>query len=305
MHGHCKNKSPDVPGNTDRKGRLQTSLSLSSTGQVSISKPIKAAPVIPIPIPDEADVAAVKAATCMWVAADIQAFRAVECPQLVNLLQEVANVSAKHAVTGASPIDVKTLLPSRKATKAETMKTAAEVKHATRERLEDLMAAGGALAVTTDLWEESHTRRSFLAEFLRPPSGNATEGGTPADALEKELRLYHVMNVSAEDGNMCFMNPLTWWRSFQGNFPHLWAVVKMIYAVPCSSAASERAFSQAKQIFPTRRALLDGSTAEALMRLRSGFRADKAAAARQAKCTDKATKHALCIIECPMKRRRC
>ena len=65
----------------------------------------------------------------------------------------------------------------------------------------------------------------------------------------------------------------SYWRKKASRWPRLSAMVKDLLSVPATSAASERSFSTGKDVFGISRMSLDPQTLEALVCLRSWYRA--------------------------------
>lgn len=60
-------------------------------------------------------------------------------------------------------------------------------------------------------------------------------------------------------------NVLTFWKNQMFNFPYLSILAKQIFAIPASSASSERSFSTAGRVVEERRSCLSGSTVDAIL----------------------------------------
>jgi len=64
---------------------------------------------------------------------------------------------------------------------------------------------------------------------------------------------------------------LTFWKNQMFNFPHLSMLAKQIFAIPASSASSERSFSTAGRVVEERRSCLSGSSVDAILFLNNHF----------------------------------
>ncbi|CAF3706922.1 unnamed protein product [Rotaria sordida] len=69
--------------------------------------------------------------------------------------------------------------------------------------------------------------------------------------------------------NEIYTNPLIFWQQHQLMFPYLSKLARKIFAIPCSSAAVERAFSAAGQVVTQRRSSLEPTTINDILFLRS------------------------------------
>jgi len=64
---------------------------------------------------------------------------------------------------------------------------------------------------------------------------------------------------------------LQWWRAKTDKFPHLSILARQVFAIPASSAASERNFSSAGRVFDKRRTNLSSKTLDDILFLNSNF----------------------------------
>ncbi|CAF3329824.1 unnamed protein product [Rotaria sp. Silwood2] len=81
-----------------------------------------------------------------------------------------------------------------------------------------------------------------------------------------EVDLY--IDLQLKD-NEIYTNPLIFWQQHQSMFPYLSKLARKIFAIPCSSAAVERAFSAAGQVVTQRRSSLEPTTINDILFLRS------------------------------------
>lgn len=66
-------------------------------------------------------------------------------------------------------------------------------------------------------------------------------------------------------------NVLTFWKNQMFNFPYLSMLANQIFAIPASSASSERSFSTAGRVVEERRSCLSGSTVDEILFLNNHF----------------------------------
>ena len=90
-------------------------------------------------------------------------------------------------------------------------------------------------------------------------------------SAEDELKEYEKGNL--EPGECDPEEVLLFWASKRSKWPHLCKMARDMLCIPATSAASERAFSTGKHVFGISRMSLNPETVEALICLRSWFRA--------------------------------
>ncbi|CAF4764102.1 unnamed protein product [Rotaria sp. Silwood2] len=81
-----------------------------------------------------------------------------------------------------------------------------------------------------------------------------------------EVDLY--IDLQLKD-NEIYTNPLIFWQQHQSEFSYLSKLARKIFAILCSSAAVERAFSAAGQVVTQRRSSLEPTTINDILFLRS------------------------------------
>ncbi|KAF0039287.1 hypothetical protein F2P81_007522 [Scophthalmus maximus] len=107
--------------------------------------------------------------------------------------------------------------------------------------------------------KKSSTLESLLGAVYSP---TVKEHGqkNPAMRAEDEIRRYRAENPAGLNEN-----PLTWWRSNEGEYPLLARLAKQYVCVPGTSIASERVFSTAGDIVTAQRSCLTPNHVDELL----------------------------------------
>ena len=97
---------------------------------------------------------------------------------------------------------------------------------------------------------------SPTSKLLKVTKGVRDLDGTP---LQQEMRLYEATDSPSRPCDIC-----QWWKMFEPQFPMLAKLARMIFAIPASSAKSERTFSKAGRMVTSSRGSLAPAKVEEL-----------------------------------------
>lgn len=124
--------------------------------------------------------------------------------------------------------------------------------------------ANESIAISTNRPALSKERAAILAEYRllnQSESDDSDEDGTSSTTrAEEELRRYRALKSMDIDGN-----PLDWWKRNASDFPILSLMARRLLAIPGSSSASERVFSQTSHILQKKRSSMSPQMVNCLL----------------------------------------
>ena len=113
---------------------------------------------------------------------------------------------------------------------------------------------------------ETEVEKDTLWASFDTKVAQATSHRTDATDAFLEIKRYFETKVIERKSD-----PLLWWRSNGGQFPHVMEVAQKYLAIPGSSVPSERLFSKAGELVSQRRSCLKPKTIDMILFLNKNF----------------------------------
>ena len=154
---------------------------------------------------------------------------------------------------------------------------------AREEKLKIVKAMIELKMVAVNISRSDENSKSGLEQELRPPEPKKVRSGlfdrfkehvedssvvTETEehfCSKQELREYVEMQLVEAD----LEAPLVFWAKYRQQMPHLTEVAMQVFAIPATSAGSERVFSVAGRVIEERRTMLKPKTVDAILRVKS------------------------------------
>ena len=111
--------------------------------------------------------------------------------------------------------------------------------------------------------------------FMSSESDAADNVADAADSVDDEVAAYLAVKEADHSSDPDNTLALAWWKENCKRFPHVAILARKYLAIPCSSAPSERVFSQAKLIYSRSRWNMSPETLSHLVFLRCNKKHDK------------------------------
>ena len=116
--------------------------------------------------------------------------------------------------------------------------------------------------------ETSPQKKSAMeALFGETFAGKDVTGKPFLDAMEEEVAYYRAANGIPVVGD-----PLNWWKTNEGKYPHVAMMAKCYLAVPGTSVPSDRVFSTEGDIVTAKRSTLSPGNADILIFLKKSLK---------------------------------